>query len=118
WWDLHNFDSIALLTRYRWQDTIRFEVDARHKVFVKDMELIKAHAAIERRSALRDFVIKAVYFFLKPRRKIKLFDLLACPHCKSELRQVSADELHCAGCDRAFKKMSGYFDFRVMNGEA
>lgn len=77
WWDLHNLNARALLTMYKWRDKINYVVVG-EKPF-KKQKLEKSEGT--KRSFSRDLVIRFIYWFLKPRKKIILDDILVCPRC-------------------------------------
>lgn len=111
WWDLHKLNAQSLLTMYKWKGEINYEICG-NKHFEKPKELMQEVKTP--RSFLRNLAIKAVYFILKPRKKIKMENILACPKCKGDLvfgkEQSSAE---CPACNCEYKKHKGFLDFRI-----
>lgn len=113
WRDLHKLNALALLTMYKWKDKIDYAIYG-NKAFVKPKKIMEECEFSDERSFLRKFIIKLVYLILKPRKKINLLNLLACPKCKGDL-EIKNDLIgvKCPRCNIAFKRYRGFLDFRI-----
>ena len=112
WWNLHNLDAQALLTAYHWKNKIDYEIHG-GKSFKKPKDLISESNA--ERPPLQSLIIKLVYWFLKPRKKIDLKTLLVCPKCKGDLIfEDGTERANCQNCNLKFRKHKGFLDFRLL----
>jgi len=110
WWDLHHLDAIALLTIYRWRGNINYEVKGTPNSFVKDIP--EGVSKEQHRSLIWRIATAVIYFWLRPRRKIDLQKILACPKCGEKL-VLSDSAAVCQKCKTNYPKYKGYYDFRI-----
>lgn len=113
WWDLHRLNALALLTIYRWENKIDYEIYG-NKFFVKPQEIMKECESLDNRSFFRKFIIKLIYLILKSRKKLNLQKLLACPICKGDLKiEIRYKNAECLSCGILFKQYKGFLDFGI-----
>jgi hypothetical protein len=113
WWDLHNREARALLTRFRWRGRIDYEV--RGTVMdSKPLELMTGPTPPDSRSWLRRSAVSVVRFALRPRRITDLRQVLACPLCHGDLEFApQMEKASCPSCNKDFGTLLGHLDFRV-----
>lgn len=113
WWDLHRLNALALLTIYKWEGKINYEIYG-NKTFKKPKKIMKECTSFNNSSFLRRLATQLVYWFLKPRKNINLQNLLACPLCKGNL-EIKKDltSAKCLRCNILFRQNRGFLDFRV-----
>lgn len=115
WWDLNSYDSTALLTRYAWQGKINFQINGQPEQFIKPVDYDEALEIQEtKRSMLWRLGMSLIYALLKPRKKLDLYSLLACPQCQGALSFDQAQgTASCKHCQLTFPTYKGYLDFRL-----